>query len=439
MRIKSLAEQLRPVDVVIGALLLLGAYLRLHAFDFPSSLLFDEHHFVENARKYLQGQPDLNDHPPLGKLFIAAAMKLLGDTPAGFRVPALLFGFSSIAFAGWAAARLFHSTRAGLFAAALLSADGFQIAYSRAALLDGYLNACGLAALLLASYWLERSRDSRAWALALLSGAVCGVALGIKFSGVASLVPVLVALSLAKGGPTVRQALHGAVILSVTGVVYIATYAIGLALSGGPASVARVFHETARLYAHHAALTDMKNPATSGWVTWAVPMRPLLLGHVERLGSVRVLTSLGNLVSWWSCVLLSLSCLGWIGWRGVASTLEAEGPEEKLSSATAFEPSAFVAERGRAVLVVLSVALGFLAPWVLTHRDSYIYHFLPSYSALLVLLAGFLGWAETRRPAAVLWFFAAALVVAAFYAPVWSFFDLGPRALRARLFLASWR
>jgi len=72
---------LSPLGVVLVCLFGLGMYLRLHYFGVPSTFQFDEHHFVENARRYIDHQTDLNDHPPLGKLMIAFSMRVLGDTP----------------------------------------------------------------------------------------------------------------------------------------------------------------------------------------------------------------------------------------------------------------------------------------------------------------------------------------------------------------------
>ncbi|MFW5740510.1 MAG: phospholipid carrier-dependent glycosyltransferase, partial [Myxococcota bacterium] len=105
----------------------------------PAHLTFDEHHFVPNAQNYLAGKADTNDHPPLGKLLIASAIALFGDTAAIWRLPALLAGLLSIFLAYRLAARLFRDERAGWFAAVFVAVDGFFISYARTALLDGVL------------------------------------------------------------------------------------------------------------------------------------------------------------------------------------------------------------------------------------------------------------------------------------------------------------
>jgi dolichyl-phosphate-mannose--protein O-mannosyl transferase len=417
-------------DVALGTLLLVliagGVYLRLHAFNFPDGLLFDEHHFVENARNYLGHQADWNDHPPLGKLLIAASIRAFGDNPIGWRAPALLLGCILMAAGGLAAARLFRSARAGWLAAALLAMDGFLIAYSRAGLLDGYLAAAAVLAILLASC---------RWTLwtALAGGLLGGAACGIKFNGGGVLVPL--SLSLASAPLPGRKRLGLVSVLIVTAViVYIAQFSLGLAITRQPASASAVVAKTWQLLNQHAGATEMKNPWVSGWPTWALPWRTVMLGYVVTGRNVRALTTLGNLVTWWASVALALA-LGWqILWRGVARVLRAAPPESAGSGG-----AGFLEQHGRATLIVLSTALGFLAPWVLTHRDSYIYHFLPSYAAIVLLLGAFAAWQWRRRSSAVLAFAALVLAVGLFYAPLWSFFPIAPRFIEYRLFLPSWR
>jgi dolichyl-phosphate-mannose-protein mannosyltransferase len=421
---------LSPFCLVAAALIALGAFLRLRAFAFPRTFLFDEHHFVENARNYLAGRADWNDHPPLGKLFIAASILLFGDNPVGWRTPALLCGAVVVAGGGLAAARLFRSCSAGLIAAALLSADGFFISYSRAGLLDGYLAACAVLALVIAS---------RPWTLLAVLGAglLGGATPSIKFSGGAVLVPLLISLGLAP--LTARRRLTlGALVLVLSAATYVVGFAIGLRLTDQPAGPADVVRATQKLLEHHAGLTDMKNPWTSSWPTWAVPTRPLMLGYVGQTGTVRALTSLGNLATWWAAMAVGL-LLGWtVLRRGLSATLVATAPPSP-PDAGSLHPDGFLRDHGRATLLALSTALAFLAPWVLTRRDSYVYHFLPSYAALVILLAGFLGWCRANRPLVVLGFLVVVLLVAAFYAPLWSFLPISVPALRHRLFLESWR
>lgn len=424
-----------PVALLLLALVALGLWMRLNAFGYPQSFQFDEHHFVENARNYLNHRADWNDHPPLGKLILAISIRLGGDNSVVWRLPSLLFGLVTIIVGAFAAARLFRGRAAGLFAAAFLSADGFMVAYSRAALLDGFLATGAALALLLCSFELSL-------VTAVAGGVLLGLAASIKFSGVAVALPLLAAWSVQQKW-TRRRGVLAACAIPVAALTVAGLYQYGLAVANQPHSLIDVANDIRRLVSHHAELTDMKNPATSGWATWALPLRPLRLGTSEKAGVIRVLSSLGNLAIWWTAVLLALATLASVASIGTRAMLAAPSGSGRApahggraASWWALEP--FLLSRGRAVLVILACVVGFLAPWVLTHRDSYLYHFLPSYTALVILLAGFVAWVQARSARVALVFTVVVLLVAAYYAPIWSYLPLTAPALRARLFLPSW-
>jgi dolichyl-phosphate-mannose-protein mannosyltransferase len=419
----------QPIAALLGAMLLFGIFLRIHAYDYPSGFLFDEHHFVENARNYLHHKADWNDHPPLGKLIIAQSILALGDSSAGWRLPSLVFGFLTIILGGMATARLFKSARAGWLAAAFMSVDGFLIAYSRGALLDGFL-ACSLAAALLI-VTLPVNLFT-----VLAAGLVAGFAASVKFSGVAVILPCVLMLVFARASLKKRFA-YATVFAVALVVVYFAQYARGLALAEQAWGPLDVIRDTQRLLEHHAGLTDMKNPWVSGWITWFLPVRPVMLAHTQQLGSVRILTSLGNIALWWSATLTLVLIVGIILARGIAWTLTPEPGE--LTGIQERNSLAFVKANGRSILLLLAGCFGFLAPWILTHRDSYIYHYLPSYMSLLLLLAGFVDWLGRSRPRQFLLYVGVILLVAAWYAPLWSTLEIAPSAVPLRLFLESWR
>ncbi|HEY3595466.1 MAG TPA: phospholipid carrier-dependent glycosyltransferase, partial [Polyangiaceae bacterium] len=118
--------------IVLG----LAVQWRVVYLDFPPSFTFDEHHFVENARNYIQQRADWNDHPPLGKLILVPSMLAFGDNSLSWRLPAMTFGLALVAVAYFTGVALFRTKRAGLLAATLVAADGFFISFSRTALLD---------------------------------------------------------------------------------------------------------------------------------------------------------------------------------------------------------------------------------------------------------------------------------------------------------------
>jgi len=413
---------LRPLTLVCVLGIAFGVALRVQELGFPQRLTFDEHHFVENARNFLAGRPDWNDHPPLGKLLMACAMDALGDTPFAWRLVPLLAGLANIALAWWLGRALFRDSVAAWIAAAFFALDGFLIAYSRTALLDGMLLCSALGTLLL----LASPSATRI----LLAGAGVGIAASVKLSGITLALPLaLAALALELRWSRRLLVLGGSGFAAL--IAFYAQYAIGQRLTGLPAAPAGVVSATLTLVRHHAALTAMTNPSTSYWYTWLMALRPIMLRYDAVDGWVRAMTMLGNPLLWWCSAAV-------VTWRLAATALATPGELAGSALPVADRISAWARERW-AELLPLAAYLGFLAPWVITKRDSYIYHFLPSYGVGLLLLAGIAARVRRRFPMAILCGVIVVAEVSVFYAPVWAQFALSPESLALRLFVPAWR
>jgi dolichyl-phosphate-mannose--protein O-mannosyl transferase len=381
-----------------GACTLWGLWLRTHDLWRPRFYAFDEHHFVENARNYLQRLPDLNDHPPLGKLLLAIGISLFGDSSAGWRAVPALFGAATIAVTALLARRSFPGGPAWAFALVFVSLDGFAIAYSRVALLDGMLSC-----LLLLSCWLALDGS----ALALIGAALAGgLALSIKFTGVCYLAPLACALLTRPGRARWSWLLLAAIVSTL---VYYACYALGLWIARAPWGPLSVWQATLDLLRHHAALIDMQNPSTSSWVTWLVPTRPITLWRTVEGSTLRALTSRGNPLLWACCSTSALGLSGILAWRGLAPVLKAG----TLRLGPLWLPA-------RSLVYLLTVYWACLSPWILTRRDSYIYHYLPSHLAAIVLVSGLCSSLYQARRSWALALTGGVIAVSAVVSPRWA-------------------
>lgn len=405
------------VTLMIG----FGVWLRAQRLGYPDVMTWDEHHFVVNARAYLTGQPDGNDHPPLGKLLMAQLMHSRGDDAVSWRLPSLLLGCASVLFAGALARWARGTASAFFFGAALVAIDGFFISYSRVALLDGMLASLCLAAM---SVTLSSRTPLGVAAGAALLGSACAV----KFSAIV-LVPVLLWAALSKPRPV-----WSGVATLFAPVTYVGWYAWGLSLSQRPAGPMDVFAETKRLYLHHAALTHWKHPALTHWYEWFLPKKPLLLrANTLEDGRVKMLSSLGNPLLWWLvdlavlvvAVALIAGALGYLKKRGVRSAL---GGVRGLLDTPAGK---------RLALLLLWAAP--VAPWILSKRDSYLYHYLPAYAFGTVLVATLLDALYQRARIAGLLLLLVIAQVSFYYSPIWGQLPLTPHGIQDRLFIKSWR
>ena len=398
-----------------------GCVLRVHDIEFPSVLKWDEHHFVRAARAYLVHGEDRNDHPPLGKLLIAGCMYVWGDNGISWRMPALFAGYLNIGLAFAIGRRVFRNTRAGLLASAFIAADGFLLSYSRAALLDGTLTC-----LTLCVVWVLVCPVR--WWRAVLAFVFAGLAGSIKMTGHALLIPVLavhLASPLAVWTP-------GFLVLSP--LVFYAQFAVGLAISDLPHSPGAVYNAARKLLAHHLALSDMTHPATSYWFSWALPTRPLMLSsRTVDSDWVRVSSTIGNPLLWWSNVAASVALALKLGWEGPKGTLEWIRREAVLTK------SSFVGRHLRGLAVLIMVWGVMILPWIVTARDSYILHYLPSHAVGLVLVGGVLAHVYERFRYLALAYLAVVTLVSAWYAPVWAQLPISFDALWFRLPFMSWR
>ena len=422
-RLRAFATDLAPDLGLITACLLLiafGVFLRFNDVNRPATFIFDEHHFVGNARNYIAGLPDTNDHPPFGKFPVAVSILLLGDNPLAWRLTSLAAGILSIVLAHRLASHLFRDHRAGWIAAAFVAADGFFLSYSRIALLDGTL-----AMLMLASA-LAIVKATRVWHVAIASVLV-GLAVGVKFSGIV-MVPALAWVIVARHR-TLRWSLPVLLLVPLT---YVAQFSLGLHLSGRPAGPLAVLNATQALVEHHQALTAMTHPYTSKWFTWLVPTRPIpMIAHAIE-GGVRMMTSLGHPLLWWLVNLALAVLLVRLPQRFVAAVAHRTGVSGPSS------PSTFLGPSTPWAWLALFWLLPIL-PWMVSHRDSYIYHYLPAYGFGLVLAAGLLFSLYRRKPTTALVALAIVGVVAAFYAPVWTQLPLTRQAYLLRVPFEMWQ
>jgi dolichyl-phosphate-mannose--protein O-mannosyl transferase len=154
----------------------------------PSSLYFDETHYVPAARSLLELVAANQEHPLLAKEIMAASIRLLGDHPLGWRLPSLLAGALGLFAFGRLVWWTSHRRFATIAAIVLLGTNFLWFIHSRIAMLDIFA-----ASLFLVALWqFAQTRSDGATHLRLrlaVTGTLLGLALGAKWN-VAPLLPV---------------------------------------------------------------------------------------------------------------------------------------------------------------------------------------------------------------------------------------------------------
>ena len=261
-------------------------------------------------------------------------------------------------------------------------------------------------------------------AASLVAAAVClGCALSVKWLaiGVAPLVPILIWRRTRNARDVVVTT---AWMAAIAAAVYVAIWGVSCAVTHQPFSLAGVLRKNLELLKGHAAFTDWKNPADSRWYTWPFLWKPIVLHGADIPdGYRRVTSTVGNPITWFATTAAFAAATADVGgaaWAWLAT-------RAPWTAAT----------RTRALLLFAAASL--LLQWMLTNRESYIWHYMGTYAMGIVLLAGYLMKLWDRDPLLAGLALLAVGAVSVFYAPVWTNGCLASDALRSRLFMPLWR
>jgi dolichyl-phosphate-mannose-protein mannosyltransferase len=177
-----------PRQLVLTSVILffLSQVLFLVNIQFPRTVDFDEFHYVPSAKQFLELRENQNwEHPPLGKLIMAAGIKTWGDRPIGWRYMSTVFGSLTLVgmyILGW---MLFVDTGIALWAALLTLANHLLYVQSRIGMLDTFMVGFLIWALVgFCAAWnpLVRKKDVKNWLA--FSGVMFGLSTACKWFSV---------------------------------------------------------------------------------------------------------------------------------------------------------------------------------------------------------------------------------------------------------------
>ncbi|MGO4583046.1 dolichyl-phosphate-mannose--protein mannosyltransferase [Arthrobacter sp. 2RAF6] len=436
----------------------------------------------------LLNSPEYVVHPPVGKWMIAFGMWLFGsDNSFGWRFSAALTGTLSIALIALIALKLFRSHILGAAAGLLLAVDGHHLVMSRTSLLDIFLMFWLLAAF--GALLMDRddgrrrlaarlaalaaaSKDGRPTALHLASGpwlgfrwwrvaaGVClGLAVGTKWSALFfvvafGLLTVFWDMS-ARRIAGIRSWPSAGIIkdgipafftmIPLAGAVYLSTWT-GWFLSKdayyrhwadtnpsdtwgwipGPLRSLAYYHMEA--YNFHQGLSAPHPYSASPW-TWLVMGRPTSFYYespkqgtpgCDLPNCTSAILSVGNPVIWWGATIALFVVLFW--WAGRRDW--------------------------RAGAILASVAAGYL-PWFMYPERTMFYFYALSFEPFLVLAlvyglglvlgrSGAPPWRRRSGLYVVGLVVVLAVLLSAFFYPVWTAEVISYQDWRMRMWMPSW-
>ncbi|MGO9266508.1 MAG: phospholipid carrier-dependent glycosyltransferase [Candidatus Binataceae bacterium] len=375
-------EWIDTVTIVI--LTGVAAGLRFWHIWAPPEIVFDEVHFVGQARHYLHGESFLDPHPPLAKLIIAAGIALFGDHSGSWRLGNATLGTIMVAITYLLGRRMFRSRLAATLAAALIGLDGFFLVDSRIGCIDiVYLTLAAIAYLLMFQF-IQTPGLARRRNLLIALGVVLGLCLGSKlyipaitfvlvwgfvaFTMWRPQLPASANMAVApadRAGHGQLQRTLGASLLvgSLATIFYIACFAPHYTL-GWWGGIQDLLHYYKDVMWYEKSVSTATHPYASKWWSWPLMLRPVAYwqNFPPKGNVVATIWGAGNPLTWVAVV--------------PAITITAMRALERPSLERTFLVCAF---------------LGYYLIWIPIGRILFLYHYMPSvyvgYLALGAILA----------------------------------------------------
>lgn len=357
-------EWLVPIGVVAVA-----AALRLIGLEHPHALVFDETYYVKDGwsilhlgyeaswpedpdARFAAGETDIYQtngtrvvHPPLGKWLIGLGMALFGgDSSFGWRFATAIAGILTVLVTYLIARRLTGSVAWAGFASLMLAVDGLSIVLSRVALLDGILTFFIMLGVLFIVYDHRAAMARimldddiiagptmwrRPWLIA--AGAALGAASAVKWSGLFVLagfgIALVVSDALARRRAGVRMWASAAIgrqapatfmlLVPVALLVYVSSWtgwllstdAYGRNTDPNPFIALWNYHLSSMSF--HVGLTSTHAYASPAW-QWPFLVRPTSMywDGTEDNSVVQAITSLPNPILWWVGCAAAVALIG---------------------------------------------------------------------------------------------------------------------------------
>ena len=422
---------------LIAVLLALSIGTRFFLFGYPNQIVFDEFYFANFTSRYFDGAYYFDIHPPLAKLMMAGAAKILGRSPDVsfsfssigqkysndaykiFRGVVGIFGVLLILGIYGLARELFKSKWIAFFAGLFAVFDSALTAQSRFILTDVILLAFGVGGL-----WLlmvsRRSAGWKKWALFGLASLAVAGSFSVKWTGLVffGIFGAILVFDLIKGRKMKDFLVKLPLFLFIAAVFYLFVLSVHLFLlpktGTGDLYMSPGFRATLEGDVYQKEKTAEELP----WYKKIIELNGKMFSYNRSVSQPHPDQS-----TWKNWIFGEKSIYFWVDGQGYNSPdkpqiylrankfLWQTGLAAVLGSAIWFIFQIFRKKKDEDLWPVGLALLGYganLIPYLFISRPAFLYHYFPSLIFLIILLSWSLNRLFRRYPFAQ---FAIALLV----------------------------
>lgn len=400
----SASQNLRRFSAPFWAMVLAAVIICIRVGE-PEFPYFDEIFYVASIHDMSSGL-DMGEatHPPLVKVLMLGAIAVFGDAPFSWRLPSAVSGIALVGIVFGVMRTLGSSQLVAVISALLIALDGLCLTQARIAMLNAPCLAFGFGALLLA---LHRRAG---WA-----GALLGCSVASKFSGLAFIPVILLAMwrtEVAPGERTrgARQAME--LIITAMG-IYLASFVPLFGFMSSPLSGIIEYHSG--MFQHHLRDASIVHRYGSPWWSWPFILRPIWYGFEEVSGHslVRGVLCIANPFTAMVVLLGLIGCL----YRGAISR-----------------------RMGFSEAIALVGFLSSLLPWAYSPRLTMYHYYYPAYVFGIVLACLQLDSLSSRArlicAAAVC---AGCIGMFVYWYPLWTALPISRDHYESMIWFSSWK
>lgn len=341
---------------------------------YRNSTYFDEIYHARTAYEFIHGLPVYEwTHPPLGKLFISAGIKIFGMTPFGWRIMGTFFGILMIPIMYIFSKKMFGVTWLSVCTTLLFSFDFMHFAQTRIATIDVYVTFFIILMYFFMYRYYTMSFTDTKLIKAFIPLALCGASMGLgiacKWTGVyaGAGLAILFFIKLFRSyrendghfsGKAVKTILFCIVVFVLLPVgIYVLSY-IPYTNSNNCGFDGIIQNQIDMFTYHGDTVVASEHAFSSPWYTWIINYRPIWYYSGENNGLSENISSFGNPFVWIVGFAAFIYCM--------YDTIK---------------------NKDKKALFLVIGYLAQLIPWIPVTRITFIYHYFPSTPFLVLMLA----------------------------------------------------